>query len=83
MAQEGAAGSIYYQLPVTVDYERTAGDHHTERGCINIRWVHPANQATPPFQPMYILDADLKAGPDAPSFAPAKCDSAPAPEAKS
>ena len=83
MAQEGAAGSIYYQLPVTVDYERTAGDHHTERGCINIRWVNPANQATPPFQPMYILDADLKDGPAAPSFAPATCDSAPAPEAKS
>jgi hypothetical protein len=76
MAQEGAAGSIYYQLPVTVDFEHAEGDHHLERGCINMRWINPANQERPPFQPMYIISADLETAPEAPGFAPAKCDSA-------
>jgi hypothetical protein len=83
MAQEGAAGSIYYQLPVTVDFEHAEGDHHVERGCINMRWISPANQERPPFQPMYIISADLETASEAPSFAPAKCDSAPKPTAGS
>lgn len=77
MAQEGAAGSNYYQLPVTVDFEHAEGQHHVERGCINMRWVNPGNQERPPFQPMYIISADLKTENEAPGFAPAKCDSAP------
>lgn len=77
MAQEGAAGSNYYQLPVTVDFEHAGGQHHIERGCVAMRWVNPGNQAKPPFQPMYIISADLDAKAEAPGFAPAKCDSAP------
>ncbi|HEY9012596.1 MAG TPA: hypothetical protein VIN06_16435 [Devosia sp.] len=73
MAQEGAAGSIYYQLPVTVDYEHAEGQHHIERGCVAIRWINPANQAQPPFQPMYIISADLTPESEARGFAPAKC----------
>lgn len=79
MAQEGAAGSIYYQLPVTVDFEHAEGQHHTERGCVSIRWVNPANQAEPPFTPMYILSAELEAETGDRGFAPAKCMDAPSP----
>ena len=79
MAQEGAAGSIYYQLPVTVDFEHAEGDHHIERGCISMRLVHPADQALPPFQPLRILSAELAKSYDVAPFAPAKCDSAPLP----
>lgn len=77
MAQEGAAGSIYYQFPVTVDYEHAEGQHHIERGCINIRWVNPANQQRPPFTPMYILSADLHGVEEEQGLAPARCFSAP------
>ena len=73
MAQEGAAGSIYYQLPVTVTLEHAGGDKHVERGCFSIRWVNPANQAEPPFQPIYIVSNDLKTQDGAAGFAPAKC----------
>lgn len=74
MAQEGAAGSIYYQLPVTVTLEHAEGDKHVERGCFSIRWVNPANQAEPPFQPMYIVSNELKTQDGTAGFAPAKCD---------
>ena len=74
MAVEGAAGSIYYQLPVVADYQRAEGEHHVERGCISIRFVDPAKQERPPFTPMYILSADLSSE-DQQGFAPAKCDS--------
>ncbi len=77
MALEGAAGSIYYQFPVTVDYEHAEGQHHIERGCINIRWIHPDKQERPPFVPMYILSADLHTEAEEQGFAPAKCFSAP------
>ena len=74
MAQEGAAGSIYYQLPVTVTLEHAEGDAQVERGCFSIRWVNPANQAEPPFQPMYIISNELKTQGGTVGFAPAKCD---------
>ena len=77
MAQEGAAGSIYYQLPVTVDFEHAQGRHHIERGCINMRWVNPANQLRPPFQPLHIISADLRSEVVEQGFAPAQCFSAP------
>lgn len=79
MALEGAAGSIYYQLPVTVDYEHAEGQHHIERGCISIRWINPTSQERPPFQPMYIVSADLRPESETPAFAPPKCDGAPRP----
>ena len=74
MAQEGAAGSIYYQLPVTVTLEHAEGDAQVERGCFSIRWVNPANQAEPPFQPMYIISNELKTQGGTVGFAPARCD---------
>lgn len=74
MAQGGAAGSIYYQLPVTVTLDHAEGDKHVERGCFSIRWVTPAYQAEPPFQPMYIISNELKVEDGTAGFAPAKCD---------
>jgi hypothetical protein len=77
MALESAAGSIYYQFPVTVDYEHAEGQHSTDRGCINIRWMRPDQQERPPYAPMYILSADLHGEEEEQGFAPARCFSAP------
>lgn len=71
MAQEGAAGSIYYTLPVTLDLETASGEHQTSFGCFQIRLIQPANQ-TPPYQPMFIMSHDLKPV-EGKGFAPAKC----------
>jgi len=71
MAQEGAAGSIYYTLPATVDMERADGQHEVSFGCFQIRLAQPAIQS-PPFQPMHITGVDLKPV-EARGFAPAKC----------
>jgi hypothetical protein len=73
VAQEGAAGSIYYTLPVTLDVTSTEGvEHWFYAGCYQLRLVQPANQ-TPPFEGIHIESADLKKQPGRP-FAPAKCD---------
>ncbi len=71
MAQEGAAGSIYYTLPVTLDLQKADGGHDVSFGCFQIRLAQPAIQA-PPFEPMHITANDLKPR-DAKGFAPAKC----------
>jgi hypothetical protein len=72
MAQEGAAGSIYYTLPVTLDVERTDGSSAQFSGCYTLRLAQPLNQE-PPFEGIHIEDAKLHEAEGA-SFAPAKCD---------
>ena len=75
-AQEGAAGSIYYTLPVSIDALSGAGKHSYFAGCYTLRLANPAIQAAPPFRPLHIVEGHLKKakGPGK-SFAPAKCDS--------
>lgn len=72
MAQEGAAGSIYYTLPVTLDVRRTDGTNAKFAGCYTLRLAQPLNQE-PPFEGIHIEDAKLHEATVA-GFAPARCD---------
>jgi hypothetical protein len=71
-AQEGAAGSMYWTLPVKLDVTATEGQHSYFAGCYTLRLAQPAIQA-PPFEPLHIIEGKLKQV-DAQGFAPAKCD---------
>lgn len=73
MAQEGAAGSTYFTLPVTLDVSRTDGTSAKFAGCYTLRLVQPANQEQPPFEGIHIENAKLHQAKGA-GFAPAKCD---------
>ncbi len=72
-AQEGAAGSTYWTLPVKVDATNTSGAHMLFTGCYTLRLANPAIQAEPPFRPLHIVEGHLKKA-NTKSFAPAKCD---------
>ena len=58
--EDGAAGSIYTNLPVVIQATDTAGKKTVFAGCYEIRFVQPANQATPPFTPLQIVKAKLE-----------------------
>lgn len=61
VAEEGAAGSIYYTLPVTLDVTPVGGGAHQYfAGCYQLRLVQPANQS-PPFEGLHIEKGDLRA----------------------
>lgn len=73
-AQEGAAGSTYWSLPVSLDAIDTSGKHAYFSGCYTLRLANPAIQAEPPFRPLHIVEGHLsKAKGAGKSFAPAKC----------
>jgi hypothetical protein len=57
-SSDGAAGSIYYTLPVAIDAVSTGGTHKQFAGCYTTRLVEPANQ-DPPVTPMFIYQAKL------------------------
>jgi hypothetical protein len=56
---DGAAGSIYYTLPVAIDALQSNGTHKQFAGCYTTRLVQPAVQ-DPPVTPMFIAKASLK-----------------------
>ena len=56
---DGAAGSIFYSLPVVVESVSTAGKSTVFAGCYELRLVQPAVQALPPFQPLGIVKGKL------------------------
>ena len=70
-ASEGAAGSIYWTLPVKLDVTATEGQHSFFAGCYTLRLAQPLIQ-TPPFEPLHIVEGKL-AKTDAKGFAPADC----------
>lgn len=73
-AQEGAAGSTYWTLPVSLDAVDTHGNHSYFSGCYTLRLANPAIQAAPPFRPLHIVEGHLKRANNAgKSFAPANC----------
>ena len=73
-AQEGAAGSTYWTLPVSLDAIDTKGKHTYFAGCYTLRLANPSIQAAPPFQPLHIVEGHLKKASNAgKSFAPANC----------
>jgi hypothetical protein len=53
--QEGAAGSLYYKVPLSEVVTTTSATTQTFVGCYTLRLGQPANQMTPPFQPMGII----------------------------
>lgn len=73
-AQEGAAGSTYWTLPVSLDAVDTSGNHSYFSGCYTLRLANPAIQAAPPFEPLHIVEGHLKKAKAAgKTFAPANC----------
>jgi hypothetical protein len=74
-AQEGAAGSTYCTLPVSLDATDSSNRHSYFAGCYTLRLANPANQAEPPFRPLHIVSGKLeKVRGGGSKFAPAKCD---------
>lgn len=57
---EGAAGSIYYSLPVAVEATADDGSVEVFTGCYQLRLVQPAVQETPPFRPLGIEEGRLE-----------------------
>jgi hypothetical protein len=53
---EGAAGSLYYKVPLATHVTTTSNATQTFVGCYTLRLAQPAVQGTPPFQPMGIID---------------------------
>jgi hypothetical protein len=51
---EGAAGSLYFKVPLAMKVLTTSNTTQTFVGCYTLRLAQPAIQATPPFQPMGI-----------------------------
>ena len=72
---EGAAGSTYWTLPVSLDAVSAKGKHSYFAGCYTLRLANPGVQAAPPFRPLHIVEGHLKSAKGAgKGFAPAKCD---------
>lgn len=61
VSSEGAAGSTYYTVPVSLDAVSTSGKHSYFAGCYTLRLANPQIQAAPPFRPMHIVEGHLKA----------------------
>lgn len=52
---EGAAGSLYFKVPLAMKVLTNSSTTQTFVGCYTLRLVQPAVQAAPPFQPMGII----------------------------
>lgn len=71
---EGAAGSIYYKLPVAIDAESNSSVHTQFVGCYTLKLVQPTNQAAPPFRPLHIEEGHLEpANGELSAILPLKC----------
>ncbi|HWJ89020.1 MAG TPA: hypothetical protein VNS12_13200 [Pelagibacterium sp.] len=57
---EGAAGTIYYALPVAIEATNSDGALESFAGCYTLRQAQPSVQATPPFRPLAIVKGDLQ-----------------------
>jgi hypothetical protein len=57
---EGAAGSVYYSVPVALDVVSTQDFHTRFAGCYTLRLSNPRGQQTPPFAPLHIERGELR-----------------------
>jgi hypothetical protein len=74
--QEGAAGSLYSKVPLAEVVTTTSATTQTFVGCYTLRLGQPANQMTPPFQPMGIIAGtftQVANGTDVGSMLPTAC----------
>ncbi|MCR4266254.1 DUF1176 domain-containing protein [Nitratireductor sp. ZSWI3] len=70
---EGAAGSIYYSLPVAIRATAADGGERVFAGCYTLRLANPAIQGTP-YQPLHVEKAAMKpAEGDLPDVLPPSC----------
>jgi hypothetical protein len=73
---EGAAGSLYYKVPLALHVLTTSSAKQTFVGCYTLRLAQPAVQGTPPFQPMGIISGkftQLANGTDVSTLLPTAC----------
>jgi hypothetical protein len=59
VSEEGAAGSIFYSVPVAIKATDSKGNQKTFAGCYTARLAQPQIQE-PPFQPMHIEKGALE-----------------------
>jgi hypothetical protein len=57
---EGAAGSLYFKVPLAMKVLTTSGATQTFVGCYILHLAQPSIQATPPFQPLGIITGTFK-----------------------
>jgi hypothetical protein len=60
VADEGAAGSIYYTIPVAIRATDKDGKEQVFAGCYTLRQVNAQIQEQPPFNPIHIEKGALK-----------------------
>ena len=79
VSEEGAAGSVFYTVPVAVSATNTDGSNSAFAGCYTVRLVQPALQE-PPFTPLHIESGALQpASGDSAGVLPAACGDGPPP----
>ncbi|WMT87752.1 hypothetical protein NO932_03840 [Pelagibacterium sp. 26DY04] len=57
---EGAAGTVYYSIPVAIEATDRNGASETFAGCYTLKLAQPVLQATPPFRPLAIMEGNLE-----------------------
>ncbi|TPM41668.1 DUF1176 domain-containing protein [Mesorhizobium sp. B2-3-4] len=60
VSDDGAAGSIYYNVPVAIQATDKKGEAKVFAGCYTLRQANAQNQAAPPFDPIHIEKGALK-----------------------
>ncbi|MER9303244.1 DUF1176 domain-containing protein [Mesorhizobium sp. M0293] len=60
VSDEGAAGSIFYNVPVAIRATDKSGGEKVFAGCYTLRQVNAQIQAAPPFDPIHIEKGALK-----------------------
>lgn len=73
---EGAAGSLYYKVPLALHVLTTSNSKQTFVGCYTLRLAQPTIQGAPPFQPMGIIAGkfnQVNNNTDVNPFLPAAC----------
>ncbi|UVK53185.1 DUF1176 domain-containing protein [Mesorhizobium sp. AR02] len=63
ISDEGAAGSIFYNVPVAIRATDKSGGEKVFAGCYTLRQVNAQIQAVPPFDPIHIEKGALKPSP--------------------
>ena len=61
ISDEGAAGSIYYTVPVVLKVTTTDQAQHKYKACYIARLTQPGNYGAPPISPMNIFNGTAKA----------------------
>lgn len=79
VTEEGAAGSVFYNVPVAIEARAAGGNEQVFAGCYVVRLANPQIQE-PPFAPMHIEKGSLKpASGSLDESVPASCGDGPAP----